>query len=328
MPNTLYFLLAFLAQPSGQDGPPRKTGKAAQIETEHLTWEQVYSKFKGFKPSDITEELLQAELRRQAEELLFLQKAKAEGITVTEREIDEAVERVIRTFGGKENFDQYLRSRDLSPSDHREVRRKELLEVKLYRYLIQKGFRDPSKDTILLIEMISPGEIREYYNSHREQFKAIEHCTVFRFGVQWRTPEEKEQKRRWMESIRRKLAEGTDPYLLAVCYPDVIRHTNESGQTDFLIRELGRDNSLFSPETTKYLFETLQKQTFSPVLEDGNTVNILYLVARVVEPEKAFEEAQIRIRAELEHKKRDENRTRLRNELLKKAYVEPPDLFK
>lgn len=307
-----------------QENPQeRKSGKAAQINNEVITWDDIYVKFKGFQPKDITEELLRAELRQQAEERLFLQEAKDKKISVSEQEVDQAVERVIRAFGGKEKFEQFLRWKKMTPTEHRELRRKELLELKLYRFLISSAWRG---DAMLLVEMVTPDEIREYYTSHKDQFKAIQHLSAMRLGLQFRSEEEKQRKRRIIDSLRRKLQEGTDLYMLAQYYSDV--GVNTEGKREIMLKELKKDNTYFSAETTRYLFETLPVQTLSDVVEDGNSLNLFFVVDRVNKPEDSFEDAQIKIRSELEHKKRDENRRTLLEFLVKKAYIDPPDLFK
>ncbi len=203
-----------------------------------------------------------------------------------------------------------------------------MLRHKLTRYLIEKSYRDPGKDPIpLFVQMVSPAEIRDYYNAHQESFRSLQHCSVFRIALQWRTEEERQFKRRLAESLKRKLNKGTNPEMLAMSYPDLVCRTDSNGRPDFIIRELKRDNTFFSAETTNYLFGPLPRGEFSPVIEDGKTFNIFLLLDRIIEPEKTFEEAQVKIRSELENKKSEENRLRLRDELLKKAYVNPPDLF-
>lgn len=314
--------LLFAALPQDAPQQERRTGKAAQVNRYVITWDDVYVRFKGFKPHEITDELLKVELRKLVEEQLFFQKAQELKIGVTEREVDEAVERVIRAYGGKEKFEQYLRWMKMSATEHRELRRKEMLEIKIYRQLIQDGMGGRST---LLVEMIAPDDVRDYYNAHRDRFKAIQHVSVFRIGLQWRTEEEKKFKRRLADSLARKIREGSDMYLVAQYHSDI--RGQENGRQDYVVRELKRDNTFFSPETTKFLFEKLPVQTLSSVVEDANTFNLFWILDRVNRPEESFEEAQIKIRSELENKKRDQNRQRLRKELLSKAFVEPKDLF-
>ncbi len=88
--------LLLCSQP--QDPPKRRTGTAAEINKDIITWDEIYGRFKTFKPEEVTETLLRAELVRQAEELLFVQKAKELGVGVAERETDEAVDLLIRSY--------------------------------------------------------------------------------------------------------------------------------------------------------------------------------------------------------------------------------------
>ena len=65
----------------------------------------------------------------------------------------------------------------------------------------------------------------------------------------------------------------------------------------------------------------------SHVIEDGNTFNIFRMEQHVKQNEEAFEEAQGRIRAPLESRRRKENRDRLRDFLVGESLVIPIELF-
>ena len=318
--NTVFLLLCLplLLQPQDQS-----VGKAARVNDEVITWEELREKYRGLSPENLTAEFLRAALRQEAEERLFLQEAKRRKIKVLEPEIDQAVSRVVRAFGGKEVFEQYLRYRNLTVTKHREKSRKELLESKLYRQLIQEGMYGQS---ILLVETISPSEIRDYYNANYEKFKELRHIDVFRIGFQFRSPAEKNARKILADSVRRRLLDSSDRYMTAMYYSDV-RGGSAKGEDPFVLRRLQKKNPYFSEKVSQYLYEELPVQTYSPVLLDGNSWNIFYLLERVNKPADSFETAQLKIRSELENRRRQENRKKLLQELLKNAYVEPANLF-
>ncbi len=299
------------------------TGKAARVNNEIITWEEIREKYRDLSPRNLTPEFLRAALRKEAEERLFLQEASRRKIKISEEEIDRAVERVIRAFGGKETFEQYLRYRNLTATQHRETSRKELLEGRLYRTLIQEGMTGQS---ILLVENISPTEIRDYYNENHDKFQALRHINVFRIGLQFRNEREKKARKELAESVLRRLHDSTDRYMTAMYYSDV-RGPGGKGKDPFTLRRLQRKNEYFSEETTRYLFEELPVETYSRVVLDRNSWNIFFVIEKVNKPADSFADAQLKIRSELENRRRQENRKRLMKELLKNAYVEPADLF-
>lgn len=318
--NWLVFAIALPVFLQPQD---KMQGKAARVNDEIITWEEIRHKYRDLGKKNLTTEFLLAALRQEAEERLFLQVAKQRKLVVSEEEIDQAVERVLRAFGGKENFEQYLRYRNMTVTEHREHSRKELMESRLYRILVQEGMYGQS---ILLVETISPGEIRDYYNENHHKFQALHHVNLFRIGLQFRSGKEAEVRGELAHSVRRRLLEGGDRYLTAGIYSDV-RSSDVKGTDPFVLRRLQRKNKFFTEETTRHIFEELPPRTYSRVVRDGNSWNIFFILERVKKPADSFEQAQLKIRSELENRKRQENRARLLKELLKKAYVEPADLF-
>ncbi len=316
-------ILLAVVSPFLLQGQDYTQGKAARVNDEVITWEELREKYRGIDPGNLTPEFLRAALRQEAEERLFLQEAARRKITVGEGEVDQAVSRVIRAFGGKEVFEQYLRYRNMTSTQHREKSRRELLENRLYRQLIQEGMYGQS---ILLVETISPAEIRDYFSANHEKFMELRHIDLFRIAFQFRSPREKEARKILADSVRRRLLDSSDRYMTAMYYSD-IRGTGKKGEDPFVLRRVQNENSYFSENTTRYLFEDLPPQTYSPVLLDGNSWNIFYLLERVNKPADSFEKAQMKIRSELENRKRQANRKRLLKELLNDAYVEPADLF-
>ena len=71
----------------------------------------------------------------------------------------------------------------------------------------------------------------------------------------------------------------------------------------------------------------MKEGEISPIIQDGRSLNIFKMEQKVNQKAESFEEAQIKIRAMLENKYREENRRRLRDHLRKDAYLWPADLF-
>lgn len=319
------WMALLLPHQDGANGRQR-AGIAAKINGEIVTWEEIELSLRAHRPEERTDELRQAELRRLAEEKLFLQFARKYNINVTDQELDDAIRRDKKLLGGDEKFEDYLRFLNKTMTQYRDDRRRTVMINNLYRRLVMEGIRNPNLRTVLLWENVSPEEIREYYRNNMEQFKAIQHITVWRIGLLFAGEREKELKMRLAESLQRKLAEGSDFLVLAHYYSETLR-TDANGKKVAGHMELKREDSEFEPSTTAYLFDTMKEGELSPIIVDRNSINIFKLEKRVDRKAETFEEAQFTIRSWLEHRKREENRILLRDELLKQSYIEPRNLF-
>ena len=323
------------ARTSGAAPVPQKSalptdGIAARVNNEVVTWKDVDDSLKTIKKSDLTDELRLSKLRKIAEERLFLQAAKQNSLSVSEQELDEHIRREVKRYGSEEEFDRALRVNTITKTEYRENMRKDILVSKLYRHLIQKAFTNPDdKSPGLLMDTVSTKELRDYYEAHKDEFKAVENITVWRMGLQYGTDRERALRVRQAESFLRKLEVGTDFYF-AAAYTSTVppMSDGEKGQV-YGHRGLTREQAVqfYAPETVTYLFDTIKEDEVSPVRDEGRTLNVFKLVQRVQQKEETFDDAQFRIRSILENQKREENRRVLRGHLMKSAYVWPADLF-
>ncbi len=309
--------------------PPAPTtlpdsGIAARINNEILTWKDVADALRKVKPEQVTEELRRAKRRELAEERLFLQAARQNGVTVSDQQLDEVLRREIRQMGGEEAFEKYLRFNGMTSTEYREQKRRTLLIFSLYRHLFQQAWQNPNLRTpALMLDFVSPQEILEFYTANRDQFKAIENATFWRIAFQFRNEADKAEKRELAESVLRKLEEGTEFAMLAFFYSDVrrAREFEDRGQTPEQLAQF------YEPKTVDLLMNRMKEGEVSPLWEDRNTLNLFRLEQRVRQREESFEEAQPRIRTVLENRKREENRRQLRDHLKRDAYLWPQDLF-
>jgi len=305
--------------------PPNVTeGIAARINNEIVTWKDVLDTLKQVKTEDITLELRMSRLRELAEERLFLQAARLNQLTISEQDVDDAMMREVKNAGGEEEFEKYLRIKGKTKTEYREELRRTLLRYKLFRHLLQKSWTQPGRDTPgLMLDFVAPEEIRRYFGAHPEQFRAIEHATFWRIGLQFSTDREEEGKREIAESILRKIEEGGEFSMMAWFYSDIprARGYHERGTPR---EEAGK---FYSPDTVQLLFDRMKEGEISPIVKDGKTLNIFKLEQKVNQKEEPFEDAQVKIRSFLEHERREKNRQMLRDHLLKGAYLWPADLF-
>lgn len=299
-------------------------GIAARVNNEIITWKDVTETLREIKPADITVELKKSKLRMVAEERMFLQAARRNNLSVTEQELDEAMRRDAKGYASEDEFEKVIRIRWGTKTLYRENRRKDLLIHKLYRHLLQQSWTNPGKDTPgLMLDFVSPEEIREFFVKNPNMFQAIERISFMRIGLQYSTAAQQQFKQMVAESLLRKLDEGAEFAMLAFFYSDVNRAKN--------FRDMGvtrKDlESFYSAETIKYLFDVMKEGEISPVVQDGGSLNIFKMEQKLNQKAESFEEAQIKIRNMLENKYREENRRKLRDHLRKEAYLWPADLF-
>ena len=297
-------------------------GIAARVNNDIVTWKDVgdsLSKVKGA----VSPELRRQTLRQMVEERLFLQAAKKNGVTVGEQELDDAVRRDIKTYGGEEEYERWLRLRNLTKTEAREEKRKTILIYKLYRHIIQKSFQQPDATTPgLLVDSVAPVEVAKFYEENRSRFQAIENVTFSRIALQFVNPANKETQFALAQSILRHLDEGADFVMMSI-HHSAIRMARDQEYRN----KSRKDLESFAPATITLLFETLKVGETSRVVEDGQTWNIFRLEKRIHQREETAAEAEPKIRATLESEKREENRRKLRDRLVKDAYLWPADLF-
>ena len=297
---------------------------AARINNDIITWKDVQEVLKEIKPGDLSMELKKSKLRDMAEERMFLQAAKKYNLVVTEQELDEAQRRDIKMYGSEEEFERVIRIRFGTKTAYREDKRRQILIYKLYRHLMQQSWTNPGKGTPgLMLDFVAPAEIRKYYEDNEKQFQAIERISFMRIGLQFMNGAQKEAKQRLAESLLRKLDEGAEFAMMAFFYSDIRR------AKDFRDMGVSRKDcaDFYTPETIKYLFDTMKEGEVSPIIKDGRSFNIFKMEQKINQKAETFEEAQGKIRSMKENQYREENRKKLRDHLRKDAYLWPSDLF-
>jgi hypothetical protein len=310
----------------------RPSGIAAKINGEIITWDDVELYLRSVPPEQRTPELRHQTLRHLAERALFLQEAKKYGITVTEAQIDGELEaQRKRAKYTPEEFQHYINSvENMSITEYRDLVRKDISISTLMSRLVTEAARNPGLKTTLLLEFVAPEEMKEYYSRNPDQFKAICQLDFVRLAFQFQTPEEREESLRLARSIRRRVEEeGAVLFYLAYAYMDLnLMLRSKEGIPVPKYENLIPEKSPFSSETTALLFKTLRKGDVSQPVVDGNTVNLFHLTDKIDEKERTFEEAQPFIRKQLEMAKRRRNQAILRDDLVRRSFVSPPDLFK
>ena len=307
----------------------RPSGIAARINGEIITWDEVDLVLRTIPPEQRTPGLRRDVLKQLAQQTLFLQESKNYNIEITESQVDTALE--TQRKHSKLSLDDFLRYvntvENKSISEYRASLRKELTIATLMSRLATEPLRNPNPKLKLMFEFVSPEEMRDYFDQNPAQFKPIRQIDLVFLAWQFQTPEERDEKMRLAESIRRRIKEGTSLYVLAFLYMDTNLWPRKDGKPEPLYKNLEFKDSPFSPRVTKFLYEDLKEGEVSEPVVDGNMVTLFHLQRKIVEKERTFEEAQPFIRRQLESMKRRINQKILLDDLVRRSFVEPPDLF-
>jgi hypothetical protein len=310
---------------------PQEGGVAARINGEIITWDEVELKIASVPVNDRTRELRRKTLRWLAEEELFLQEAKNYQIEVSESQVDADIEAERKKTTGPYTTEQFYQwiNRELgySISEYRTMKRRERTIATLMSRLATEPLRNPNPRLRLLLDFVSPEEMRDYFEKNTEQFKQIRQIDVIFLTLQFQTPEERDHKVRLAESIRRRVKEDSPLYAQALAHMDVTLMPMKGTLRMPAYENLAYDDAPFSDEVKKLLYETLKEGDLSEPVIDGNSVSLFHLRQRIVEKQRTFEEAQPVIRRQLELAKRLANRKLLLGDLVKRSFVEPADLF-
>lgn len=286
-----------------------------EIITRH-EMEKIYEEA-GLGPKD--KELRKAELRKKAVQLLFLQEAERRNVEVDDKTVEKAVQKDIKNFKSEDAFHRWLQRRGMSRARYEDEKRLQLIFQKLFSLKYHEWLRDEKTKTPPIHEFVTPAEMRDYYENHREEFHVPESVALVRLTIPYQNSKERDKAVRRLESVLRRVKEGTRFEFLAQM------HTPEN--IEIAVRRLERENTLFSSEVTSKIFDDLEAGQVSDVLEEPGAVHLVKVIEKTEAENQDFEEAQPRIRTILEYQKRKKNEDILLQEMLRHTYYWPPDLF-
>lgn len=306
-------------------GEAAQDQEAAKVNGEVLTWETIRSHLTAtLKPEAITPDLLQEKRRELVGSILIRQYAERHKLTVSDAEVDKIVARERSGYRSEEDHQRHINVWYRTRAWYRENLRWQELKLLVLRDALARADKDPLwKDAGFSPAAVPEETQRRYYMDHEAEFqKAFEQVSFARIGLQW-GPGQRAQKQVIAESLLRRLEKGTEFTMLAYFYSDVARAKG------FRDRAVSRADlkDLYQPETIAYLFDELKAGETSPIMADGNTLNIFRMEQKLKQGPETFEEAQNRIRDLLQTQVRVANLDKLILALRKSAKIEPAGVF-
>ncbi len=307
--------------PSATPPAPLKPGDiVASVDGTNLTkealdreWSQKMKEIQAKVPKDKINQV-SANLRRSLVDdfivrTLLTNEVNRRRITVTEEEVNAAMERVKEGLPRGMTMEEMMRKAGLTPA---KLREEIVLGIKVNKMVAAEGSRKPAP---------TPKEIAEFYRKNKERFKISETVRVRHIlvGVEkGDNAEVKAQKRQKAENIRRQLLEGADFDKLARLYSDCPSKAD------------GGDLGYFSRGQMVKPFEDAAfrqaKREIGPVVETPYGYHIIQVLEK--KPPRTHpldDEAKARITAFLKEQKRYETFEEIMDRLKAKARITVAD---
>ncbi len=252
----------------------------------------------------IEDKLILAEdmvLNQLIEDKLVLSEAKKEGIKADDAEVEARLNGMIKErFGSEANFREILTIQNISLSDMKEALRNDIIKSKIVRQKV--GGRI----------VITPSEVRLYYDAHLNEFVEPERAEVFNILV--RKKDQKDEKaKELIKKIKTLLDKGEDFEVMAREYSEGPNAKGGGGlgliQNGEMMKEI--DETIFA----------LAPGNISDIVETPIGYHIFKVTQILPATSKDFDSAKNDITEEIYRKKIDKNLAKWIKELKENAYI-------
>lgn len=298
------------------------TGIAARVDDEVVKWDEVDRTFRGMRPSDITPELRRQALRGIVEERALLHEARRRGIVATQKELIDLSRRRAAGYGGEEAYRAALLARGKTPEGDREELGRTLVLSKLHDRILEEAQANPGMNPFLLETTETPrDELRRWYDANPDKFAGVDRVDVCWVELPFTTEGEKAARKSLADAV---LARCRTKKNLGLACAEAGVHD----EIHLAVFERGRaDPAPFGEETKKLLFDSF---AFGEVraVEELTAIFVIQLYDRSRHVIESFEQAEPALRAMFDNQRREANRKRMRDGILERAQIWPPDLFR
>ncbi len=263
--------------------------------------------FAGFH-RNISDEKMAAMRKEALEELvndeLFFQAARG-SILISERDMEEELQKIADKYGGKAMFEKELRKRGVDMGRFREKLKRKMTIDRMKEREINDKVR------------VSTGEVRDHYDNSRKRFLSPEKCRlreIFFSVPSTATKEEKEEKRKKAEDILGKIKAGGDFGLLA--------YEHSEDKFKYKSGDIGYIHKIRLTPFFRKAINGLKPGEVSGIIENVYGFYIFLLEDDVPSRQLQFEEVRDEIRRSLEKKKRNAREERVLTEMRKNADIQ------
>lgn len=218
-------------------------------------------------------------------EEIIMQKAEKDKIVATDKEVDEEVKGFKEMVGGKEGFDNFLKTNEMNEEYFKSGIKKELTVEK---------YREKYLESLDLKEK----ELKEYYEANKDRYETIKasHILV-----------EKEDE---AKEILEELKNGGD-------FAELSKKSIEPGAAERAgdLGYFGRGQMV--PEFEEAAFKLKVNELSEPVKTEHG-----YHIIKVTDKKETFEQAKDEVKTDLENEKFEEKLENIKEEAKVKTYME------
>ena len=278
------------------------------ITQREVTWLliPIYEEYKGeYTGKRLEVKMVEAEdniLNQLIEDKLVLSEAKRLDIKVSDEEIEGKLDAVRSKFGTEEEFRDVMARQNVTLSELRERFKSDLIKSKLVRQKVGWG------------ATITPSEVREYYDAHKEEFMSPEKVRAFNILIKKRGDKQVKGEAIFiLEKIKESLDKGKNFEELAKEYSEGPNADGGGGlglvERGQMIKEI--DDVIFS----------IGEGEVSDIIESPLGHHLFKVTEKIPANVIEFEIAKDEIEELIYRNKIDKNLTKWMRELRKHAYI-------
>ena len=270
------------------------------------TFKKLHKRFRGKAYMELVASLEYKLLMKKINERLELEEAERQGLTVTDDELDRAIESIMQknNFTSKWQLKAALSEQGMSYRRYKQQLRKQMTILKLVNQEV--------RSTVV----ISPDEVRQYYLAHREKYRLPPHVTLRDIYLRipsGATEAQIQQIRKHGEHIVRQLKRGDDFVILAGSESE-----GPNAENGGALGDLTKDQLL--PELVKPAFTIPPGQT-SGLIQTANGFYIIKVVRRQDNSFRSFKDLKSQILNDLTKKTTDKRLRIWLEKLRERSYV-------
>ena len=270
------------------------------------TFKKLHKRFRGKAYMELVASLEYKLLMKKINERLELEEAERQGLTVTDDELDRAIESIMQknNFTSKWQLKAALSEQGMSYRRYKQQLRKQMTILKLVNQEV--------RSTVV----ISPDEVRQYYLSHREKYRLPPHVTlrdIFLRIPQGATQAQIQQIKMHGEHIVRQLKRGDDFVILAGSESE-----GPNAENGGALGDLTKDQLL--PELVQPAF-TIPPGQSSGLIQTTNGFYVIKVIKREDNSFRSFKELRSQILNDLTKKTTDKRLRIWLEKLRERSYV-------
>ncbi len=244
-------------------------------------------------------------LDRMIDKMLTDQEVKRLHITVTDQEVDNAIERLKQSQSmTQEDLEKALKQNGMTLKEYREKMRREILRPKLINYEIKSKV------------VVTDQDIKKYYNEHKQEFAGINKYHICNICIpvdENDSDEIKAEKYKKAEKIKKMLDQGKNFKDLAKKYSEV---PNAADGGDLGTFELGALSGQI-----RNAVSALKPGKYTDVMLTDNGYQLFYLEDVKTENGKTFDEISTMISNKLYKEKAEKKFKSWLESLKEKSHI-------